>query len=88
MRKSLTTPVGFSFKSRMISSVLGGLSIALTLFVGVFELCVGNAEELEFALVDVLGRVLLWVLLVLVLGVALLLPLKGKAFDVGVAVVA
>ena len=88
MRKSLTTPLGFSFKSRMISSVLGGLSIALTLFVGVFELCVGNAEELEFALVDVLGRVLLWVLLVLVLGVALLLPLKGKAFDVGVAVVA
>lgn len=69
-------------------SIIGAVSPAMTLFCGIFELYVTNSQELEFALTDVLGGILLLTLALTGIFLAVLLPLRGRAFDVALAVVA
>lgn len=77
-----------SLKKRLPTAILGALAPAVTLFVGIFELYAGNREELEFAFTDVLLEVLLVCLAVAAIFLAVLLPLRGKAFRIASAVVA
>lgn len=78
----------YSLKKRLPTAILCALAPAVTLFVGIFELYAGNREELDFALTDVLGGVLLICLAVAAVFLAILLPLRGKAFRIASAVVA
>ena len=83
-----TTPLGYSLKQKCLMAVLGALAPAFTLFSGVFELYITNQQELDFALADVLGIVVLFCLAVMGVFLAILLPLRGKAFDVALTVLA
>ncbi len=78
----------YSLKKRLPTAILCALAPAVTLFTGIFELYAGNREELEFAFADVLGSVLLTCLAVAAVLLAILLPLRGKAFRVASTVVA
>ena len=78
----------YSLKKRLPTAILCALAPAVTLFTGIFELYAGNREELEFAFTDVLMGVLLICLALAAVFLAILLPLRGKAFRVASAVVA
>ena len=79
--------VGFSFKQRLIPSVLVALAISLTLCVfGPFEIYGANAEQFGFSLTDFLGWSLLYTLGLAAVICAILLPLRGRAFDIVFAI--
>ena len=78
--------VGFSLKQRLLPVLLIALAISFTVFfVGPFEIYQSNSDFFEFSLSDFLGWNLLYGLVTLAAVVGILLPLRGKAFDVALA---
>lgn len=74
---------GFTFRERLAPSLLVALALPFTLLVfGPVDLFAANASEFAFGLWDFLGLSLLWATLAAVLLCALLLPLRGRAFDI------
>ena len=74
---------GFSFRQRLVPAILVSLAISLTVFVfGPFEIYSANADQFGFSLFDFLGWNLLFALGVSAIICAILLPLRGRAFDI------
>lgn len=78
---------GWLWKKRLPMAILGGAALPFTLFVGVFEMYAGNYEEFRFSFSDFAPLlILLCVGATLLLG-GILFALRGRVFDVAVAVV-
>ena len=79
--------VGFPFSKRLLPVILVALAVSLTVFVfGPFEIYGSNADQFGFSLTDFLGWSLLYALGTAVVIAAILLPLRGRVFDVAFAV--
>ena len=84
--KKKTPYVGFSFAQRLLPVILVSLAISLTLFVfGPFEIYGSNTAQFGFSLTDFIGWSLLYALAAAAVILAILLPLRGRAFDVAFA---
>ena len=78
---------GFPLRQRILPVVLLALAASFTVcFFGPFDIYGNNIDEFRFALTDFLGWSLLYSLLIAALLVAILLPLRGRVFDVTYAV--
>ena len=78
---------GFTFKQRLLPVLLLAFAMALTVFVfGSFEIYGSNMEQFDFSLTDFLGWSLLYALGLIIVVSAILLPLRGTAFDIVYAV--
>ncbi len=76
-------PPGFSLKQRLLPVLLLAFAVSLTLFVfGPLEIYQTNADQFAFSLWDFLGWCLLYALGTAAIICAILLPLRGKVFDV------
>ncbi len=78
---------GWSWKKRLPMAILGGAALPFTLFMGVFETYAGNYDEFRFSFSDFAPWLILicvgaWLLLS-----GILLTLRGRVFDVTVAIV-
>ena len=74
---------GFPFRQRLVPAILVSLAISLTVFVfGPFEIYSANADQFGFSLFDFLGWNLLFALGVSAIICAILLPLRGRVFDI------
>lgn len=76
----------FTPKQRWLVSALAALALPVTLFNGVFEIYAGNKAELEFAYMDVMPWIALICLGIAMILLCVLLPLRGKAFDITLSV--
>ena len=78
---------GWALKKRWPMAVLCGVALPLTIFMGVFEMYAGNYSEFRFSWED-FAPLLIFVCVssALVLG-GVLLSLRGRVFDVAMAVV-
>lgn len=86
-KKASNNYKGFSFKERLIPVILVSLALSLTVFVfGPFEIYGGNASQFGFSLTDFLGWSILYALVSAGIICAILLPLRGKIFDVVFAI--
>ena len=78
---------GFSLRQRLLPVLLVSFAISLTLFLfGPFEIYGTNADQFGFSLTDFLGWSLLYTVGAAGIITAILLPLRGKVFDVALAV--
>lgn len=84
MQKSTNkTPSGFSLKQRLLPVILLAFAVSLTVFVfGPFDIYGTNMDQFGFSLTDFLGWNLLYALGCAAIICAILLPLRGKAFDI------
>ena len=74
---------GFSFRQRLIPTILASLAVSLTVFIfGSFDIYSANANQFGFSLFDFIGWNLLFALGLTAIICAILLPLRGRAFDV------
>lgn len=81
-------PTGFSFKQRFALVMLVALAISFTVFIiGPFEIYGTNTDFFEFSLTDFLGWNLLYAFGFMLALSAILLHLRGKAFDIVFALV-
>lgn len=78
---------GWSLKKRWPMALLGGFALPFTLFMGVFETYAGNYDEFRFSFSDFAPFLILICAGAALLLCGLLLVLRGRAFDVAVAVV-
>ena len=79
--------VGLTFKQRLLPSILLALAAALSVcFFGPFDIYGNNLGEFAFSLTDFLGWSLLFTLLGCAVLLAILLPLRGRVFDLVYAV--
>lgn len=80
--------IPWTFKQRLPLALLAAFALPFTVvFYGVFEIYAGNRAEFDFALVDVLGNILLVFAIAFAALAAILLILRGRAFDVAFAVI-
>ncbi len=79
---------GWSLKRRWPMAVLGGVVLPFTLFMGAFEWYAGGYDMFRFSLSDFAPVLAIWGLLVALLLTGILLLLRGRAFDVTLAVLA
>ena len=78
--------IGFTLKQRLLPSLLVAFAISLTVFVfGTFEIYGTNIDQFGFSLTDFLGWSLLYAFMTAGIIVAILLPLRGRIFDVAFA---
>ena len=78
--------VGFSFAQRRLPVILVALAISLTLFVfGPADIYGTNSSHFVFSLTDFLFWSLLYAAITAGIITAILLPLRGKVFDVALA---
>ncbi len=78
---------GFSIKQRLWPVLLLAFAVSLTVFVfGPFEIYGANMEQFGFSLTDFLGWSLLYTLAAAGIICAILLPLRGRVFDIVYAV--
>ena len=79
--------VGFPFSKRLLPVILVALAISLTVFVfGPFEIYSSNADQFGFSLTDFLGLCALYALGTFLVISAILLPLRGRVFDIVFAI--
>ncbi len=79
---------GFSFKERLILTLLVTISLPVMLFItGTVESFGMNTEELEFVISDFIGWNLIYALSLFAILTAILLPLKNKAFDIAYSII-
>ena len=79
-KKSYT---GFSLRQRLVPVILVSLALSLTVFIfGPFEIYGANADQFGFSLLDFIGWNLLCALGTTVIVCAILLPLRGRVFDI------
>lgn len=80
--------VGFPLRQRLLPVILTALGIALTVFFfGPMDIYANNMAEFPFHVLDFIAWNLLWSAIVAGILVAILLPLRGRVFDVAYAVV-
>ena len=78
---------GFTIKQRLLPVLLLAFAAALTVFVfGPFDIYSNNIEQFKFSLVDFLPRLLIYAFLTAALIAGILLPLRGKLFDLAYAI--
>ncbi|MBE6627862.1 MAG: hypothetical protein E7629_02945 [Ruminococcaceae bacterium] len=74
---------GFPFRQRLVPAILVSLAISLTVFVfGPFEIYSANADQFGFSLLDFLGWSVLYAIVAAGIICAVLLPLRGRVFDI------
>ncbi len=77
------TYTGFTWKQRLLPVLLLAFASSLTVFVfGPFEIYGTNIDQFHFALTDFLGWGMLYALVSAGIICAILLPLRGRAFDI------
>ena len=73
----------FSFREKLTPVILVSLAISLTVFLfGPFDIYGANASQFGFSLTDFLGWSILYAIIAAGIICAVLLPLRGKVFDV------
>lgn len=79
--------IGFTLKQRLAPTILVSLAISLTVFVfGPFEIYGSNTAQFGFSLGDFIGLSLLYAMGAAAVICAILLPLRGRAFDIVFAI--
>lgn len=77
---------GWSLKRRWPMAVLCGVTLPLTIFMGVFEVYAGNYDEFRFSFSDFAPFLILICFGVAIVLSGMMLALRGRVFDVAMAV--
>lgn len=77
----------WSFKERLPMAILAAIAPIFTVFFGVFEIYASNLTEFDFAFADFVGYLVLLALGGIAVLCALLLPLRGRGFDIAFGIV-
>lgn len=74
---------GFSFRQRLVPVILVAFAASLTVFLfGPFEIYSANADQFGFSFLDFFGWSLLFTLISAGIICAVLLPMRGRIFDI------